>query len=192
MRPIRTARDETVPVIRRPARAGHLRRRRSVGPSEEGQVGIEPVHERNRFAGGEARRTPGVDLPQVHDSRRHGFAEIEQRRHAIFLDRTIVADRRRAPGCFGELLRRSDERADDFPHASEIDTRQVRLDRRRPTARRPIAPIDRDSRIVAPRSSRSASAPEINTACGNTSMKARIIASVVVPGTWYAGSHWLT
>ena len=36
---------------------------------------------------------------------------------------------------------------------------------------------------LAPRSSKSASAPEINTVCGNTSTNARTIASVTAAGT---------
>jgi len=42
-----------------------------------------------------------------------------------------------------------------------------------------------------PTSCSSAAIPEIKTACGKTLINARIIANVVVDGTWYAGSHWL-
>ncbi len=89
------------------------------------------LRRRRRLAADEARRAPGRDLPQIDDRRRHGLAEIEQRSHAVFLDRPVVAHRRDVPRRLGQRLRRADERADDLAHGAEIQPLQVRLHRRR-------------------------------------------------------------
>ena len=112
-----------VRLIRRAACAGHLRRRRSVRTAEQRQIGIEPLHQRNRLpstkhAGHHASTCSGR-RSQPARPRRDSSSDGTP---YSWIGRSSVTGARVARRV-GERLRRSDERADDFAHAAEIEPR---------------------------------------------------------------------
>jgi len=117
---------------------------------EHGKVRVEPLRQGNELPADEASRTPLCDPAQVgHGCGHTRGTRVEQRSDTVFLERPVIARRNGASARLCERVRRSDERANDLPHAAEVQPLQVRLHGRSPREGcRHMERVDPDARGV--------------------------------------------